>query len=212
MRIFLLVILLGLAEQLWAAPQVRVVGLFPDAAVVNIDGQRLLLKAGQSGPQGVRLISADSAAAVLEIDGQQHRLGLEREYSQGGYTAPEKQHLIIARGRGGHYWLNSTVNGHSQMFLLDTGASVVALNASQAKRLGIDYKTGRPTRVTTASGVESAWQVTLRSVKVGGIEVLGVEAVVLEGNYPQDALLGMSFLNRIGWRQEQGALILEARY
>ena len=67
-------------------------------------------------------------------------------------------------------------------------------------------------QVTTASGVERGWQVSLRSVKVGAIEVLGVEAVVLEGNFPTDALLGMSFLNRIGWRQEQDSLILEAKF
>lgn len=67
-------------------------------------------------------------------------------------------------------------------------------------------------QVTTASGIERGWQVTLRSVKAGAIEVLGVEAVVLEGDYPADALLGMSFLNRIGWRQEQDTLVLEARY
>ncbi|TDQ36831.1 retropepsin-like aspartic protease family protein [Thiopseudomonas denitrificans] len=198
---------------LQAEPVVRVVGLFSDAAVVNIDGQRTLLKAGQEGPKGIRLVSADSRGAVLSINGRQQRMELARDYNQGGYSTPEKQRLVIARGRGGHYWINGSVNGNSMPFLLDTGASSVALNEAQARRLGIDFKTnGRPMQVTTASGVERGWQVSLRSVKVGAIEVLGVEAVVLEGSFPTDALLGMSFLNRIGWRQEQDALILEAKY
>lgn len=198
---------------LQAEPVVRVVGLFSDAAVVNIDGQRTLLKAGQEGPKGIRLVSADSRGAVLSINGRQQRMKLARDYNQGGYSTPEKQRLVIARGRGGHYWINGSVNGNSMPFLLDTGASSVALNEAQARRLGIDFKTnGRPMQVTTASGVERGWQVSLRSVKVGAIEVLGVEAVVLEGSFPTDALLGMSFLNRIGWRQEQDALILEAKY
>ncbi|MGI6407240.1 MAG: TIGR02281 family clan AA aspartic protease [Gammaproteobacteria bacterium] len=196
-----------------AEPVVRVVGLFPNAAVVNVDGQRTLLKVGQEGPMGLQLISADSRSAVLSINGRQQRMELSRDYNQGGYSTPEKQRLIIARGRGGHYWVNGSVNGSSMPFLLDTGASAVALNAVQARRLGIDFMaSGKPMQVTTASGVERGWQVTLRSVKVGAIEVLGVEAIVLEGNFPADALLGMSFLNRIGWRQEQDALVLEAKY
>lgn len=207
-----------LALSLWsgwllAEPVVRVVGLFAGAAVVNIDGQRSVLRVGQDGPMGIRLIAADSHGAILKIGDVERRMELAREYSQGGYSVPDKQQLIVARGRGGHYWVNGSVNGNSIPFLLDTGASSIALNAVQARRLGIDFKhAGRPMQVTTASGVERGWQVSLRSVKVGSIEVLGVDAVVLEGDFPADALLGMSFLNRIGWRQEQDALILEARY
>lgn len=213
MRTLIFMLFSILATVVHAGPAVRVVGLFPNAAVVNIDGQRTLLKVGQEGPMGLRLISADSRSAVLSINGRQQRMELSRDYNQGGYTVPEKQRLTVARGRGGHYWVNGSVNGNSVPFLLDTGASSVALNALQARRLGIDYKgSGQPMQVTTASGVERGWQVTLRSVKVGAIEVLGVEAVVLEGSFPTDALLGMSFLNRIGWRQEQDALILEAKY
>lgn len=210
---FILILLAVLAGQAMAEPVVRVVGLFPNAAVVNVDGQRTLLKVGQEGPMGLQLISADSRSAVLSINGRQQRMELSRDYNQGGYSTPEKQRLIVARGRGGHYWVNGSVNGSSMPFLLDTGASAVALNAVQARRLGIDFMaSGKPMQVTTASGVERGWQVTLRSVKVGAIEVLGVEAIVLEGNFPADALLGMSFLNRIGWRQEQDALVLEAKY
>lgn len=212
MRTLIFMLFVLLAGQAVAEPSVRVVGLFPNAAVINVDGQRTLLKVGQEGPMGLKLISADSRSAVLSINGRQQRMELSRDYNQGGYSTPEKQRLIIARGRGGHYWVNGSVNGNSMAFLLDTGASSVALNAVQARRLGIDFTAGQPLQVTTASGVERGWQVTLRSVKVGAIEVLGVEAVVLEGSFPTDALLGMSFLNRIGWRQEQDALILEAKY
>src|SRR5690554_5604626 len=159
-----------------AEPVVRVVGLFPNAAVVNVDGQCTLLKVGQEGPMGLQLISADSRSAVLSINGRQQRMELSRDYNQGGYSTPEKQRLIIARGRGGHYWVNGSVNGSSMPFLLDTGASAVALNAVQARRLGIDFMaSGKPMQVTTASGVERGWQVTLRSVKVGAIEVRSEE-------------------------------------
>lgn len=213
LRLMVVLSSLLFSSGLLAEPAVRVVGLFPGAAVLNVEGQRTLLKTGQAGPHGIRLVAADSRSALLSINGVERRLELSREYSQGGYTAPDKQQLVVARGRGGHYWVNDSVNGSSVPFLLDTGASAVALNAIQAKRLGIDFKnTGKPMQVSTASGVERGWQVSLRSVKVGTIEILGVDAVVLEGDYPAEALLGMSFLNRVGWRQEQDTLILEARY
>ena len=56
-----------------AAPQVFVVGLFPGAAVLNVDGQRKLVRVGQTGPQGVQVVSADSRKAVLRIDGVERR-------------------------------------------------------------------------------------------------------------------------------------------
>ncbi|MNJ70419.1 hypothetical protein D3C77_668750 [compost metagenome] len=97
-------------------------------------------------------------------------------------------------------------------FLVDTGATSVAINENQARRLGIDYRAaGQPLLVNTASGTAKAWRVRLNSVKVGAIDVLGVEAVVLEGESPSEALLGMSFLGRVSWREDQGVLRLESK-
>lgn len=196
-----------------AQPAVRVVGLFPNAAVLSIDGQRTLVKAGQTGPQGVAVVSADSRSAVLRIDGVQTTHTLSRDYGNGGFAAPEKRRLTIAKGAAGHYWVTGLVNGNTVPFLVDTGATTIAMNAMQARRLGIDFRTnGSPVMVTTASGTEKAWRVYLNSVKLGAIEVLGVDAMVLDGEFPRDVLLGMSFLGRVSWREEQGALIVEAKH
>ncbi|WP_137888588.1 TIGR02281 family clan AA aspartic protease [Pseudomonas sp. 2FE] len=204
-------VLLATAGSLWAATQVRVVGLFPGAAVLNVDGLRKLVKVGQTGPGGVLVVSADSHGAVLRVDGVERAYSLSREYSE-GFAAPTKTQLSIAKGVGGHYWIAGAVDGHPVQFLVDTGATSVALNDAQAKRLGIDYRVeGQPMMVSTASGTAKAWRITLKRVKVGGLEVLGVEAVVLEGAAPTEALLGMSFLNRVGWREEQGVLVLESK-
>ncbi|MGQ7956190.1 retropepsin-like aspartic protease family protein [Pseudomonas sp. SP16.1] len=195
----------------WAVSQVQVVGLFPGAAVLNVDGQRKLVRVGQSGPGGVQVVSVDKQGAVLRVEGVERAYPLSREYST-GFAEPVKKRLSIAKGVGGHYWVAGSVNGQSVQFLVDTGATSVALNDAHARRLGIDYRVkGRPLQVNTASGIARGWQVNLDRVKVGELEVLGVEAVVLEGGAPHDALLGMSFLGRVGWREEQGMLVLESK-
>lgn len=214
MRSFLvLCATLLLAAPLSAAPQVQVVGLFPGAAVVSVDGQRQLLKVGQSGPAGVSLVSADARGAVLRVDGVEKPYSLSREYNTSGYAEPQRQQLSIARGQGGHYWVAGSVNSQGVQFLVDTGATSVAMNEAQAKRLGLDYQNrGQPMQVNTAGGVVPAWRMSLDRVKVGSIELLGVEAAIIAGGAPAEVLLGMSFLNRVGWREEQGTLRLEAKH
>lgn len=149
-----------------AAPQVFVVGLFPGAAVLNVDGQRKLVRVGQTGPQGVQVVSADSRKAVLRIDGVERTYELSREYNEAGYSAPQRQSFSIARGTGGHYWVAGSVNGQNMQFLVDTGATSIAMNENEARRLGIDYRVdGKPMVASTASGTSRGWRVTLDRVK-----------------------------------------------
>ena len=207
----LLVMLLLVAAHAAAAPRLQVVGLFPGAAVLNVDGQRKLVRVGQTGPGGVQVISADGKGAVLRVEGVERHYGLSRELSA-GYAEPERKQLSIAKGQGGHYWIAGSINGQPVQFLVDTGATSVAINENQARRLGIDYRVvGKQIVVGTASGTAKAWQVHLNSVKVGAIDVMGVEAVVVEGSAPTEALLGMSFLGRVSWREDQGVLRLESK-
>lgn len=194
-----------------ATPRVQVVGLFPGAAVLNVGGERKLVRVGQMGPGGVEVISVDSSGAVLRVEDVERRYALTRELSA-GFAEPERKQLSIAKGRGGHYWVAGSINGQSVQFLVDTGATSVAINEIQARRLGIDYRVnGKPIVVGTASGSAKAWQVHLSSVKVGAIDVVGVEAVVVEGSSPTEALLGMSFLGRVSWREDQGVLKLQSK-
>ncbi|MDE3738147.1 TIGR02281 family clan AA aspartic protease [Pseudomonas resinovorans] len=212
--------LLAFAPLLAAATQVQVVGLFPGAAVLNVDGQRKLVKVGQTGPGGVQVISADSKGAVLRVDGVERSYGLSREYNQAGSSAapgtpaaPQKAQLSVARGNNGHYQVAGSIEGHPVQFLVDTGATSVAMNENQARRLGIDYRVkGLPMKASTAGGTVNAWQVKFDSIKVGSLEVLGVEGAVIEGEAPVEVLLGMSFLNRVRWREEQGVLLLESKF
>ena len=134
----------------------------------------------------------------------------------GGPGTPEAQQkaqLSIARGNNGHYQVAGSINGHPVQFLVDTGATSVAMNESQARRLGIDYRVkGLPMKASTAGGTVNAWRVSFDRIKIGSLEVLGVEGAVIEGEAPVEVLLGMSFLNRVRWREEQGVLMLESKF
>lgn len=195
-----------------AAPDVRVVGLFNDQAVLQINGRQHVLKAGQTSPEGVKLLDADSESAVLQIEGERVEARLDGRVSarKQGSTAREVQ---VWRNTSGMYTTVGSINGLPVSFLVDTGATQVAMNAGQARRLGIDYRvTGSPAEVTTASGVERAWMVSLDSVKLGELEVRNVQAVVLDGAQPQTTLLGMSYLGRMKIINDGQLMTLQKMY
>ena len=190
----------------------RVAGLFSDRAVVIIDGRQHVLKAGQGGPEGVRLLAADSESALLEIDGREVEARLDGRVTARKRTA-EVQEVQVWRNSAGMYTTVGSINGLTVTFLVDTGASQVALNAEEARRLGIDFRvSGTPTAVDTASGVARAWAVTLDSVKVGSLEMRNVGAVVLEGSTPQHTLLGMTYLGRLEIDNDGRLMTLRKKY
>src|SRR5690606_5878085 len=125
-----------------------------------------------------QVVSADSRGALLRVAGVERRYELSREYS-GAVVAPLKKQVSLGKGRNGHYWTTGSIEDQTVQFLVDTGATSIAMNDAQARRLGIDYRvTGQPTVVSTASGTAKAWRVRLKRVAVGELEVLGVDAVV----------------------------------
>jgi len=204
--------LAGLALAVQAAPDVRVVGLFNARAVVLIDGRQRLLKVGQTSPEGVKLISATSESAVLEVDGERITGTLDGRISARTRTAAVKE-FQVWRDTRGMYTTVGSINGLTVSFLVDTGATQVAMNAAAARRLGIDFRViGTPAAVKTASGVEKAWSVLLASVKVGDIMLRRVEAVVLDGAQPEQVLLGMSFLGKLEIDHDGHLMTLRQKY
>ena len=203
------------AMSVQAAGDVRVVGLFSDRAVLLVDGQQHLLKVGQTSPEGIKLISATSEEAVLLIDGQKINARLDGRVSAHKRTAAADaaDEVQVWRNTSGMYTTVGSINGLPVSFLVDTGATAVAMNANQAKRLGIDYRVvGRQSGVTTASGIEHAWAVMLDTVKVGDLELHNVGAVVLEGAHPATTLLGMTFLGRLEIDNDGRLMTLRKKY
>ena len=214
-RIFLLLLVLwvsALSLPVQAGTDVRVVGLFSERAVVLINGKQHVLRVGQATPEGVRLIAADSESAVLEIDGEEINARLDGRVTAHKRTAEAKE-FQISRNTTGMFSTVGSINGLTVSFLVDTGATRVAMNAAQARRLGIDFRVvGRPMTVTTASRVERAWGVTLDTVKVGELVQRNVGAVVLEGNQPSQTLLGMSYLGRLEMNNTGRLMTLRKKY
>lgn len=200
--------LLLFAAQAMAA-SVGVAGLFRDKALVSIDGSPPRLIAAGQTVQGVKLLSASSEAALFEIDGRQHTLAMGQSFSSAAGAG--KPSVTLGADPSGHFITQGAINGASVTFLVDTGASSVTLPASDARRMGIDYRKGQMTRASTANGVIPAWRVSFDTVRVGGISLNRVEGLVVEAGMPA-ALLGMSFLNRTDMKREGQLMTLTQRY
>ena len=189
-----------------AAPSIEVEALMTDAAVLKIDGERKMLKAGQSY-KGVTLVSAYSRTATLEVDGKQQVVGLSRRIGA-DFQEPKEQVVNIRRDERLQYNTTILINGRTMPALVDTGANLVALSSKHAQALSIDYQTGFQSQVETASGMVGAWLITLRSVSVGGIRVENVQATVVDGSFPTTILLGMSYLKHVEMKENNGVLSL----
>jgi len=118
--------------------------------------------------------------------------------------------VTLPRGDGGHFWTEAKIDGRRVQLVVDTGASHIALRASDAARLGI-HPTAREysVKVSTANGITRAAPVELRSVEVADLVVRNVTALVQPDEALGVNLLGMSFLSRIRWTHERGKLVLE---
>lgn len=210
----IVLVLLGLfaANNVAAETQVNVVGLFSGKAVIMINGGKpQTLSVGQTS-DGVKLLAADSNMATLLVEGVTKRLGMGQAASVGGVAASSNPSVTLYANAQGHFLSECQINGVPLRFLIDTGATTVALNSGDAKFAKIDYKRGQPVQISTANGVVTAYRVTIASLKIGAITLNQVEASVLEGGSPSIVLLGMSALNRLDMQRQDIAMTLTKKY
>lgn len=192
------------------AADISVIGLFPGKAVLVIDGgSPKTYTVGNTVRPGIKLADVNQTTATFDTDGKKQRIDI------GGHVnriAPSGASSVTLQADGrGHFMVQGQINGGTMRMLVDTGASLIALPAADARRLGIDYKKGQTAYVNTANGVVTAYQVVLNSVKIGDITLNQVDALVQE-NGLTFALLGMSFLNRTEMRREGEQMVLTKRY
>lgn len=120
------------------------------------------------------------------------------------------RNVVLTKSGNGHFAVDARVDGRRLTFLVDTGASHIAMPMREAARLGIHPRSNEFTvRVNTANGMTKAALVELRMVEVGDIVVRNVPAIVHPDEGLSVNLLGMSFLSRVRWTHDRGRLVLE---
>ena len=124
------------------------------------------------------------------------------------FKAVKARSITVNADVTGHFRITGEINGSPAAFLVDTGATVVAMSSQHATTLGIDYAVGQQGSVVTAQGEVPARYITLSQVSVGGVVANNVAATVIEGQYPQEILLGMSYLNQVSMQNQGGVLTL----
>ncbi len=208
---FLVVLALTLACLPAAAAEVQMVGVIGDkAAVLALDGGNpKTVKVGQTW-SGVKVIEVKGDQAIVEIDGKPQTLRRGLHYRSAGVSS-DRQSVTLAADPRGHFFSEGRVNGSHVRFLVDTGATVVALPAAEARRLGIDYRKGQPGFTNPAGGGVQVFRVRFDRVRLGEIELSGVDGVVIEQGL-DIALLGMSFLNRVEMKRDGHTMTLIRRF
>jgi len=179
-------------------------------ALLVIDGQPRTLSVGETA-HGVRLLAIDGDQVRVERNGVVSTLrvgGAPVAVGEGAPRGPGAREIVIPVGPGGHFVAEGSINGHVTSFLVDTGATLVALSQGEASRFGVDLRNARRGMSSTANGTVPIMVVTLNSVRVGGVEVFNVPAAVMPAQMPH-VLLGNSFLGRFTMRRDSDVMRLE---
>lgn len=204
------------------AADVALVGLFQNRAVVQINGSApRTLSLNQKTAEGVTLLAVERGSATFEVDGRRHTLKLGqavRNPSSATATdaaaagaADKRASVTLAANSQGHFFTTGQVNSSPVNFVVDTGATLIALSTADARRIGLSFVNAPLTMMTTANGPAKAWRVKLDTVRVGDISIDNVDAVVMDSE-GMPALLGNSFLNRMEMKRDGQMMTLIKRF
>lgn len=197
------------------AADVNLNGVIGNRALVVIDnGKPHWLITGEISPEGVKLVSIKGESAVIELDGKRETLimGQSARLASGNVRASGTQSVTLIADNQGHFVTTGTINGVTVRFLVDTGASLISMNSSDAKRLGINYTAGQKSVSSTANGVVPTYRVKLDEVRVGDVTLNNIDGMVHVGDTLPITLLGMSFLNRMEMKRDGEKMTLTKRF
>ena len=193
------------------AASLALAGQMGSKVLLVIDGQPQMLAVGESA-RGVTLLQLSSDSAQVERGGVRSTLrsGAAPVTVGGAAPASTGREIVISAGPGGHFITGGSINGRPVRFMVDTGATLVALGQGEAQRLGLDLRQAEAGVSQTAGGPVRVKLLKLASVKVGDVELFNVAAVVVPGEM-QQVLLGNSFLSRLQMRRDNDILRLELK-
>lgn len=200
----------GLFPVLAAAQEVGLAGIMGSKAMLMVNGGEPQAVAIGQSLDGVKLLSVQGDQVVVEVGGKkrplrvgQHAIGVSNGDSSGK--------IIMTADGQGHFYTTGTINGTSVRFMVDTGATMISLGATDARRIGLDFNRGQKVLSQTANGQTVVSKLQLDTVRLGDITLHGVDAVIHQNEMPI-ALLGMSFLNRMEMQRDGSTMTLKKRF
>ena len=208
-----LALLLAAACTLANAQSVTLTGTIGNRAILVVGGGTPRTVAVGETVQGVKLVALQADQAVVEAGGKRATLRMDTPLSIGGSGGGGSggSRIVLNADSRGHFMTAGAINGRSVSFMLDTGATTVAMSAADATRIGLDFQNGTPVQMNTANGVALGYRLRLASVRVGDVEVYEVDAIVSQLPMPY-VLLGNSFISRFSMRRDAEQLVLDKRF
>ena len=190
-----------------------------DVGLAGVMGSKAMLMINGSEPQsvavgqsldGVKVVSVQGDQVVVEIGGRKRPLRVG-QHAIGAAAADGSGKVIMTADNQGHFYTTGTVNGVSVRFLVDTGATMISLGASDARRIGLDFNRGQKGMTQTANGQSVVSKIQLDTVRIGDVTLHNVDALIHQTEMPM-ALLGMSFLNRMEMQRDGSTMTLKKRF
>jgi aspartyl protease family protein len=196
-----------------SAQTVTLSGSMGDKALLIINGTPRTLATGASY-QNIKLVSVGANEALVELDGKRVPLllgGAPVNLGRAGAAEGAGTQIVLTAGPGGHFTTGGTINGKSARFVVDTGATMVAMSEADADRIGLNYKNGDRGIASTANGQVVVRRVLLDVVRIGDVQVYNVDAMVAPMPM-ENILLGNSFLTRFQMKRENDRMTLDKRF
>lgn len=195
------------------AQSVAMTGSMGSKALLVVNGGAPKALAAGDTHQGVKVLSVGAEQATVEVGGKRQTVTLGgAPVSVGGSGGGGGgSQIVLTASSGGHFLTLGSINGRSTQFMVDTGATSVAMGADEARHMGIDFEKAPRLAGSTANGTVWMYRVKLRSVRIQDVEVNEVDAVVVPQGMPH-VLLGNSFLTRFQMKRDNDVMTLTRRY
>lgn len=191
------------------AQSVALAGILGGKALLVVDGSAPRSVAPGGSHMGVRVVSVGRDGVVLEVAGAQRAIQLgESPVSIGGSAAGQR--IVLKADARGHFINSGFINGRVMQYMVDTGATTVAIGRPDAQRMGLKFEQGQPVMMNTANGTAQGWRLRLESVRVGDVELRSVDAIVTAEAMPY-VLLGNSFLREFHMNRSGDEMVLQRR-
>ncbi len=192
------------------AVEINLIAIMGSKAMVEVDGARKLMEAGQSA-SGAKLLNVSADAVVFEAGGRKLTLSMDNRSIKSNIS-PEGGKKLVMPNDNGHFYAGLAINGLPLRGVVDTGATVLTLSSNHARAAGIDLSRATTGTAVTAQGTVATRQTTINTLRLGDIVLHNIDALVIDGQFPPTPLIGMNVLQRFTMQREADRLTLIQRY